>query len=155
MTEQLTIQEFYDKTLAFQAKAMENSASYNQVIVLAGYAAFFAIWSSVVNEVPRWVVLCSGGLILFSVIGYVGWTVANMILLKSYYTEMAQCVIAGIEGFVERVTEVERAHLVRQGKVMAWWSATVALTAGTALIATVILAGSALAGLLHFQFTCQ
>ena len=103
------IREFYDAVVSFQAKALSEAASYNQVIVLAGYAAFFAIWSAVSSSLPKSIVLTSGGLMTVSVIVYVSWTIANMSFLKTHNEAMAAAVTQGVEGFVDR--EIGRAHV--------------------------------------------
>jgi hypothetical protein len=137
------LREFYDAVLAFQSKAMGEASAYNQVIVLAGYAAFFAIWSSVTGSVPKWVTLICGGLMLISVVVYVGWTVINMIFLKTHYVAMSLAVGEGVEGFYERALEVEKNTMNRGNKIMRWWLPVVAAAGGTALLAAVLLSGAA------------
>lgn len=150
-----TLREFYDAVVSFQSKALSDAASYNQVNVLAGYAAIFAIWSAVSSSLPKWMVLTSGGLMTVSVIVYVSWTIANMIFLKTHHEAMAAAVTQGVEGFVDRVVEAEKRSLTRRDRIMKWWLPVVVAAGGTALVAAVMLAGAAFASVVGSPLTSR
>lgn len=139
-----TMREFYDALLSFQTKAIETSAAYNQVIILVGYAAFFAVWSSSAEHLPAWVILASGGLVILSVIVFVAWSVLNMVTVNQSHIAMATALSKGFEGFYERVLEVEEATLRAKARLQRWWIPVVFCAAIPALIGAVMLAaGSA------------
>lgn len=52
------LQTFYEVTASYQSRMLESSSGYNQVVVLAGYAGFFTIWSTVRNDIPHWLLAC-------------------------------------------------------------------------------------------------
>lgn len=144
----LTTREFYDAALNFQAKALEQSSTYNQVIILAGYAAFFAVWSTMADEVPRWAMLLSGASIIVSVIVYVGWTIAGMVFMKTFHEDMAKAIGLGPEGFLARVQSAESRMLARRPKLMRWWAPVVIISGGLGLVAASVLSGTAICALL-------
>lgn len=55
------------------------SARYVSVIIVAGYAAFFTMWGSVKENLPRPCILWSGLLMIISIILFVGFEVIKMI----------------------------------------------------------------------------
>lgn len=144
MADDPDLREFYDSLLSYQSKALENSAAYNQVIILAGYAAFFAVWSTVADQIPQWVMLLSGALMVISVIVYVGWTVVGMVVLQSYNARMVAELSKGYEGFYSRLAAVEEQGLRLRGRLLKRWLAVVIVAGSTALVAAVLLASASL-----------
>ena len=143
--EEKSVREFYEETAHYQLKMYDASVTYNQVVVLAGYAAFFAVWSAVADEIPPWVMLLSGGLILCSVVFYVGWTVANMILLKTANERILGQITGGPIGFHERAMAAELQNIAASRKIMKYWK-PVLVSAGTSgFIGAVLLASAAIA----------
>ena len=143
--EEKSVREFYEETAHYQLKMYDASVTYNQVVVLAGYAAFFAVWSAVADEIPAWVLLLSGGLILCSVVIYVSWTVANMILLKTANERILGQIEGGPTGFHERALAAELQNIAASRKVMKYWK-PVLVSAGTSgFIGAVTLGASAIA----------
>lgn len=140
---------FYETLLSFQTKSLEQSSTYNQVIILAGYAAFFAVWSTVSSEIPRWALLVSGGLIVISVIVYVAWTVANMILLKTYQESTAAALAQGFDDFFPRLQQVDGKFLTKRQRIMRWWLPVVAVAGFSALFAAGILASTSLVAVIE------
>jgi hypothetical protein len=146
------MREFYEALLSFQLKAIEGAGIYNQVIVLGGYAAFFAIWSAVSGAIADWVVLTAGGLMLISVIVYVGWTVANMIVLKSHHERMGAELSKGAIDFYGRVAAVELQSLQRRDKLMKWWKPVVIVAGTTALASAILVTVASLATVIGPMF---
>jgi hypothetical protein len=155
MDETDQLRAFYAEVLSFQSKSFDQSSSYNQVVVLAGYAAFFAVWSAVSDKVSEWVVLTCGGLIILSVMVYVAWTVANMIFLSTYQHEMSAKLSEGFEGFYERMLEVDAKFLGTRARLMKFWLPVVATAGGTGLAAAVLLAAAAIGQTLHYSLGCE
>ena len=63
--------------LTFQM--FEKATAYENVILVAGYAGFFALWSAVAHEMPRDTTLWSVGLIGVSLVAYVAFHIAQMV----------------------------------------------------------------------------
>lgn len=67
-----------EKTLAW-AKEMHSLASgYDQVVIVAGYAAFLTVWAQTAPHLARSVVLLSGALIGISLVLFVSFHVLQM-----------------------------------------------------------------------------
>lgn len=133
------IEGWIQQIVDYQQKTFELSAAYNQVIVLGGYAAFFAVWSATVSSLPAWAVLLTGGLILFSAIFYIGWTVANMIVMSRRSVEMMKAINEGPVTSPKLMLEVENKHRRIITKLMGFWMPVVLSAGLSALAAALIL----------------
>ncbi len=61
-------------------RAQSNHVSYTNLIIVAGYAAFFTFWSTIKNDLPEWLFSVSGLLIIISLIIFIAWEVTKMVL---------------------------------------------------------------------------
>ncbi len=66
---------------SINAAQYDQAARYTSVIIVAGYAAFFAMWSSVKDDLSRVCVLWAGVLMMVSIVLFVGFEVSKMILM--------------------------------------------------------------------------
>jgi hypothetical protein len=135
--------ELISKLLEFNTRTFKQAELHNQVFIIAGYAAFFALWSAVAADIPRPARLYSGGIMVLSLIVFVGWTVTGMIVAKVMMDRTLAVFLAGPVDFYERHAKMERVNLKTRDKLMRWWLPTVTAAAGTALIATIVLSVSA------------
>ncbi|EFW79787.1 hypothetical protein AB9V61_15190 [Pseudomonas savastanoi pv. phaseolicola] len=66
-----------DKNIAMlmqiNEKQMTQASTYTNLILVAGYAGFFAFWSTLVAKLPSWVYALSGLLALLSLICFICW----------------------------------------------------------------------------------
>lgn len=137
------LRAFYEALGSYHSRLLEASSGYNQIVVLGGYAGFFTIWAATSTDLPRWLVLLTGGLIGSSLIVYVGWTVANMIMMRSHMQRMMDEIAKGEEGFLERVQAAETKSIAASNKLMRFWK-PVLWTAGLpALAGSALLTGGA------------
>lgn len=44
-----------DALIQLQEKQMNHQASYTNLIMVAGYAGYFAFWSTLVTKLPQWI----------------------------------------------------------------------------------------------------
>lgn len=65
--------------LELMARLHSNSVSYANLILVAGYAGFFAFWSTLENNLPKWLHALSGLLIVLSLLFFLTWEVVKMI----------------------------------------------------------------------------
>jgi hypothetical protein len=56
-----------------------NHVSYTNLIVVAGYAGFFTFWSTIKNDLPKWLYAVSGLLIIVSLLCFIAWEVTKSI----------------------------------------------------------------------------
>ena len=155
MAQELTVEEYFDKVVAFQNKSLEMTAAYSQVIILAGYAAFFAVWSAVASQVQHWVTVFGGSMMLLSVTVFIGWTVTNLVFLNMHHLNMLGAMTAGLDGFDARVAKVESRHLHAMAKLKRYWIPIVCFCSVTAFVATVLVAGAGFMKVAGLQFACS
>jgi hypothetical protein len=110
---------YFNNVAVYQGKVLDASATYNQIIVLGGYAALFAVWSAVATDIPKWSRLVAGGFIMISVIVYVGWAVANMVLMRMHVSRLMAEIGKGPTDFAERVHAAEAKGVQQVAKVIA------------------------------------
>ena len=137
------LRAFYETLAAYHARLMEASSGYNQIVVLGGYAGFFTVWAATAADLPRWLVLLSGGLMGISLAIYVGWTVVGMIMLRAHSQRMMDEIAKGIEGFFERVEAAEAKGIAASNNLMRFWKPILWSAGVPALIAALLLAGGA------------
>ena len=59
--------------------AYSQANTYSNLIIAAGYVGFFSLWSSIRSDLPEWAILCSGFLILVSLLIFIGFELYKMI----------------------------------------------------------------------------
>jgi hypothetical protein len=73
----------YDKQVQTALEVMNRMqaghASYTNLVIAAGYAAFFAFWSTLKNELPSWLYAISGLFIILSLIIFIVWELMKMV----------------------------------------------------------------------------
>lgn len=132
-----------DKTLEFTTRAAAIGQGHMQVIVLAGYAAFFALWSTMAPAIPTKAMLGTGALMIVSVITFIGWTIAGLVLTK-VTTERTMLVYRdGPVDFLDRIRDADAKNFSERHRLMRWWKPVVGVAGGTALLASAILGGEA------------
>ncbi len=142
-------EQFLQKTIEFQSRAVELSQGHIQVIILAGYAAFFALWSGLAVDISRMGALSSGALMIVSVIVFIGWTVAGLVFAKVATERVMTVYQNGPVDFWSRYQAAELENLQGRGRFMRFWKPVVAVSGSTALGAALILAISS--GAAFFQ----
>lgn len=136
------LRAFYELLAAYHARLLEASSGYNQIVVLGGYAGFFTVWAATAPDLPRWLVLLTGGLMSISLAIYVGWTVTGMVMLRNHTQRMMNEIGKGIEGFLERVEAAEAKSIAASSKLMRFWKPVLWAAGAPALVASLLLAGA-------------
>lgn len=136
------ISAFLDQVGSYQSRLFDTAAIYNQVIILGGYAAYFTTWSSVSDDLPRWIVHTCGALMIFSISVYVGWTVVSMVATRQHLGRMNEEIARGMENFMARFAAVEAEQLKALHAIAKYWKAAVLLAALPALAAAALLGGA-------------
>jgi hypothetical protein len=147
--EMTRLREFFDYAASYQSRVLDASAAYNQVIVVAGYAAFFAIWSATANDLPRWVTLTCAALMVVSVTLYVGWTIIGMVLIQQHNSRLRSEINKGMEDYLQRIAAAEVRGVEISAKIHRFWIPIVLAAAIPAAIATLLLSGAALVEVVH------
>jgi hypothetical protein len=139
------LQTYYEATASYQSRLLEASSSYNQVVVLAGYAGFFTIWSTVRTDVPHWLLLLSGGLMGLSLIVYVAWTVYGMVLSRNSIQRVLDELAKGPDGYLARVQAAEAKNVSDTNAYMQRWKSVLWSSGVPAAVAGLLLVGAAFA----------
>jgi hypothetical protein len=66
-------------SLELMGRMHGNHVSYTNLIVVAGYAGFFTFWSTIKNDLPKWLYAVSGLLIIVSLLCFITWEVTKSI----------------------------------------------------------------------------
>jgi hypothetical protein len=141
--------EFFDYAAAYQSQVLNASAAYNQVIVLAGYAGYFAMWSTMSPDLPRWVVNTSGGLMVLSLTLFIGWTVISMVLGQWQIDRTRAEIDKGVVDYHQRAAAVEIEGVRVRVRINKYWLPTVVVTALLAIAATLLLSGAAFTSVIN------
>ena len=128
------------------AHTFSQAQSYTNVILIAGYAGFFAIWTQFGADMTRATRFWSGLLISLSVAGFIAWEVYGMIQRSQAMLGIARAV-NDPERFEElmdqqRATEHERA--IQVGRA---WLFALPFIAGTGFLALSIILSAFIHGL--------
>lgn len=137
------LQAFYESAAAYQSRLFEASSGYNQVVVLAAYAGFFTIWSTVRQDVPHWLLLISGALMAISLILYVAWTIASMVVMQGNMVRLLGEYSKGVDGYLARVQAVEAQNLAAGKRLMRYWKPTLWSSGLTGMVAGLLIAAGA------------
>ncbi len=120
------------------AHTFSQAQSYTNLIIVAGYAGFFAIWTQMASEMAPATKFWSGFLISLSVAGFIAWEVYGMILRSKAMLGIARAV-----SDPERYEELILEHRARQHdkaiQVGRTWLIALPFIAGTALFALLII----------------
>lgn len=120
------------------AHTFSQAQSYTNLIIVAGYAGFFAIWTQMASEMAPATRFWSGLLISLSVAGFIGWEVYGMILRSKAMLEIARAV-----NDPQRYEELMIEHRAKQNdkaiQIGRIWLIALPFIAGTAFLALLII----------------
>lgn len=129
------------------ADTSEYATRYTNLVIAAGFAAFFAVWSAFIPHLPRWATLLTGSLIGAALILFIAWTVyqawENGLSAKRTAAALLGATQQNFSARWDAVTKAERLAILRIYTLWPWiFLPTVAL----GLSAAVLLAGFGLFG---------
>jgi hypothetical protein len=138
-----------DRIITLNSQVFGAAATYDQVIVLAGYAAFFALWSGVAKDVSHTLRLAAVALMGISLMLYIAWTVMQMITRQRYEYERAALFAFAQDAprFNQAWVETDARAGSAQMKLLRWWPWIFVPSLALGVIAGAVLTYSALAGL--------
>jgi len=139
--------DFFGAAAEFQSRLFDASTAYNQLIVIGGYGAFFAVWSAFASHISRVVLLLSGMLMTISLVVYVTWTVVNMYRLQGSNIAASETFGEGVEGFEERYQAAIASGHGKSAELLRYWKPVVWLAGLTGLGAALLLGGAAFVGI--------
>ncbi len=148
----LRAQHDYFGTIAeYQSRIMASSTAYNQLIIFAGYAAFFGVWSAVKSDISRWILLGSGAAMLISLIIFIGWTVFGMYQLQTDNLKTLKTFSEGVDGFEDRYRAALASGLQDTGWINRFWKWVVIASGSIGFVAASLLSYGTLASIFSIK----
>ncbi|WP_208855893.1 hypothetical protein [Pseudomonas lutea] len=120
-------------------KQMTQATAYTNLILVAGYAGYFAFWSTLVTKLPSWIYALSGLLAIVSLLCFIAWELVKMIWGNTYLNRTNKMITKTVRG-PEALRLIEAAsslHSVSINKVWMWFlvpTITCGMSAGVLLV---------------------
>ena len=131
-----------DERIKLIGDTYQHAQGYTNVVMLAGYAGLFALWTLVKDELPRVAVLTTGLLAVISVSTFVLWEVYQMFFRSRYLFRWSEALMADPDSFPDAAAQYQAwvgkqfIQLKRAWRVAFGLSAGTGVTAAAVLIAT-------------------
>jgi hypothetical protein len=107
------------------AATFTRAESYTKLIMVAGFGAFFALWSLVRTELPPVLGALAALSMVVSVASFVLFEVWKMMMQYRYLTPVAKAIgdnaAASDADFIEAVARAELAHQIKLARLTAVW----------------------------------
>jgi hypothetical protein len=120
--------------------------TYTNVVLAAGYAGYFGVWSFVRNDLGRATMFASALLITISLGAFVLWEVIGMYMRNSVLIRLAS-VVADEEQFAVRLAAYKKERQDQNIRLIPVWKVVLAITVLTAVVAYFILLSAFVHGL--------
>ncbi|QJQ21689.1 hypothetical protein HG549_17705 [Pseudomonas sp. SK] len=118
-------------------KLMTQASSYTNLIMVAGYAGLFGLWSTLVERLPQWLYALCGLLALLSLLFFVSWEIIKMVWGSLYIKRTNQMITTIARGAnqIDMYQSAMSLYSVKVHKVWLWFFVpTVALGMGAGLL---------------------
>ncbi|MCS5516384.1 hypothetical protein NWF32_19350 [Pseudomonas qingdaonensis] len=104
-------------------KQMTHSTSYTNLILVAGYAGYFAFWSTLVTKLPSWLYALSGLLALLSLLLFISWEVIKMTWGTVHLNRINKMIIKTVRGpnVLQIIDAASSLQNVRTNKLWLWF----------------------------------
>lgn len=136
-----------DRLIQHASDTYGYAATYDNAVVIAGYAAFFALWAGAASDIERFARLATVAIMGISLILYICWQFLQMLTRQRFEHKRAGIFdhAADPARFNTEWIENEQAHGIAQMQVMRFWPFFFLPSAVLGLLAGIILAYNALA----------
>lgn len=124
--------------IQLQEKQMTSQASYTNLIMVAGYAGYFAFWSTLVAKIPQWIFALCGLLMTVSLTLFIAWEIIKAFWTGRYFHQV-QAILGKPRG-LKTPAELQAVATKFAAKGRRWWiwffatSVITGLSAATVLI---------------------
>lgn len=116
----------------------DKSASYTNLVMAAGYAAYFAMWSNTSPLISHCLARVSAALMLTSLLVFIFWEVAKMILISLNNKNLAKVALAPLNEFDSLLQAQQVKELNLMARLAIAWPIVLFIAIPTALIAICI-----------------
>ena len=117
----------------------DKAVAYTNVIILAGYAALFTVWSTMKAKMSHAEMLVAAFCITFSLVFFVFWEVTKMIVNSKSLTGLLNVLKAPPQEFDQRLAELQKADQRLNIKLLRFWIVILVFTVVPGLIAAAVL----------------
>ncbi|AZD78735.1 hypothetical protein [Pseudomonas chlororaphis] len=124
--------------IQLQEKQMTNQANYTNLIMVAGYAGYFAFWSTLVTKIPQWIFALCGLLMTLSLTLFITWEIIKAFWTGRYFHQVQEAL--GKPRSSQTSSELQAVGAKFNAKGRRWWiwffatSVITGLSAATVLI---------------------
>jgi len=132
------LREFIDGQKEIIRSTYEQARSYNNIIIMGGYAGLFAIWSFTKNDLERWQSIAVGLLAILSVLSFVLFEIYG-IWLRSTQTSNLMKQLQEAEKLNTYPAEYGKQEMKRVETLVKVWPFFFFVTLGTGVLAGGIL----------------
>jgi hypothetical protein len=112
-----------DRLIALSSEAYGHAAAYDNAVVVAGYAAFFALWSGVANDITPTARLITVALMGASLVLYITWHMIQM-LTRQYWDRALGATFAHVGNpmtFDQLYLEVDQKRGIALQRTLRFW----------------------------------
>lgn len=125
-------------------KLMTQATNYTNLILVAGYAGYFGLWSTLVGRLPNWLYALCGLLALLSLLLFVSWEIIKMVWGNVYMNRTNKMITKIARGAkpLELFLAASSLYSVKVQKVWLWFlipTVTFGIAAGLLLIGFFVL----------------
>ncbi|QWB08744.1 hypothetical protein [Pseudomonas syringae] len=116
-----------DKNIAMMMqmaeKRMTQATNYTNLIMVAGYAGYFAFWSTLAAKLPNWLYALSGLLALLSLLLFISWEVTKMTWGTVHLNRINKMITETVRGpnALQTIETASSLHNVRINKLWLWF----------------------------------
>lgn len=112
-----------DKLIRLSAETYSAAANYDNVVIIAGYAAFFTLWAGTSGDLPRVCRLVTVALMGASLLFYISWHMLQM-LTRQYHEFKRAAVFKFMNSpakFNSEWVKAAQAQDVATNKILRFW----------------------------------
>ena len=104
-------------------KQMTQATSYTNLILVAGFAGYFAFWSTLVTKLPSWLYALSGLLALLSLLLFISWEVIKSTWGTVHLNRINKMILKTVRGpnALKIIDAAASSHNVRINKLWLWF----------------------------------
>jgi predicted neutral ceramidase superfamily lipid hydrolase len=117
----------------------DKAVAYTNIIILAGYAAFFTVWSTMKAKMSHTEMLVVAFCITFSLVFFVFWEVTKMIVNSKSLKGLLNVLKAPRREFDQRLAELQKADQRLNIRLLRFWIVILVFTVVPGLIAAAVL----------------
>jgi hypothetical protein len=112
-----------ERLIALSSETYGHAAAYDNAVIIAGYAAFFALWSGVANDITPMARLVTVALMGVSLVLYISWHMIQM-LTRQYADRERAAAFAHVgnpETFDQLWKEAEQRRGIALQRTLRFW----------------------------------